>query len=215
MDRPRQLLAQYPPDIYYDANIDVEEVDWNLEWETFLEDVQENVMKPCLPEEGFIVVVATNVGWRNNHGWKIFPLDGPKDFVRKVSGFTCDQTIEFYVDETMQVTARIAHHDSPTGEGRSIVPLREWIAREIGDLSMEELHANLTWIEIEENAQGWKDPDDYYLWEIAAKKNDRNSLTKEDFAAIYEMYFEEDFLSDVDVFNLEGYIYKYHADEEV
>lgn len=201
--RPRQLLAQHPPDYQN------EDSDFGLDWDMFLEDVEENVLKPCMPEIGeWIVVIATNIGWRNHTGWRIFRLDDVQDFVRKVSGFDCDQTIEFYVDETMQVTARISHHDSPTGEGRSIVSLKEWIAREIKDISLDDLHDNLMWIEAEEDAQGYKLPEDNYLWEVYTKYKSKDDLTKEDYVEIYHAYFDEDFISDVDIFNLEGFIYR-------
>ncbi len=112
--------------------------DW--EWEDYLEDIKYIFGGHC-----YFHVEAENVGWRNLHGYKYLeadPADDPVDFLRQVLGFTRDPawTVKIKItqeqldlfhekDKPAQCLWIVYHHDSPTGETRTVrsMTFDEWL----------------------------------------------------------------------------------------
>lgn len=71
---------------------------------------------------------GSSMGWRNHSGYKLFTADTGEEFIRKVVGLDCDYTLRLYEhgkpgDDNYYLYGTVSHHDSPTGEGRTIRPV--------------------------------------------------------------------------------------------
>ena len=81
-------------------------------WDFFREDLEEEFRKHIGKT---IYVEGRNMGWRNRSGEKTFILNKTIDMFREIAP-ECDLT--YYIEKVSnnEYSAKIAHHDSPTGE---------------------------------------------------------------------------------------------------
>lgn len=155
--------------------------------------------------EGYFVVTGSSMGWRNLSGSKSFYSSDVDEFIKNVAGLDCEYSMELKIDKKGHISGRVSHHDSPTGEGREIYTLKEYIHLVTSDYSIKQLRAFLKGYK---EAQGWE------AWEIMnycgyyedrnepkieAKKHYISELSKKDIAEfLYNAFDEqlEEFLPD-------------------
>lgn len=180
LDIARERLKIYPL-FQYDPFSEDDDDGWL--WQDFLMEVETWLDKT---EDHIFVVQAEQIGWRNHKGYQIFSTDDPARFVRGVYGIKDDHSaIRFWEHKDADLSATVYHHDSPTGESRTIHTLNNWLRGCLKDKKLSELQKWLT----ENRISAWNDEWDDEV--ILGKK--RRSYTKEDFVIyIRELYNEHD-----------------------
>lgn len=92
------------------------------------------------PLEKKYVVLGSNMGWQNREGWTVIDnAESGEDFIRQLVGFDCDSTIKIYKQNDNTFTARVSHHDSPTGEGREIIPEDIFLKNVLKEFDLKDL----------------------------------------------------------------------------
>ena len=106
---------------------------WEQEWEFLCEEVRQWMEENNLHH---FHVTGSNMTWRNVHGENTFVADTGKDFIKQVVGLNCEYTLYLYEhgepgDDGYHLYGSVSHHDSPTGEGRTVYPVDAcWICGE-------------------------------------------------------------------------------------
>lgn len=90
-----------------------------INWESFIEDVSMEMKGKMYWRDD-----ATNMGWLNRTGYKVFEAENGLDFIRAISPDTdCHYT--FYRHYKHGFRVRLSHHDAPMGEHHIIKPITE------------------------------------------------------------------------------------------
>lgn len=89
-----------------------------IDWEMFCDGLTESMNKNSYWRDD-----ATNMGWLNRTGYKVFQAENGLDFIRAISPNTdCHYT--FYRHYKNGFKVRLAHHDAPMGEHHTIKPIK-------------------------------------------------------------------------------------------
>jgi len=92
-------------------------------WDWLVESITEWIER--INPKGGWYVEATGLGWQNRDEFAAFETTDGAEFVRRVFGFDTNQfTLRLWGDQdgTHILRGSVAHHDSPTGEGRTVFP---------------------------------------------------------------------------------------------
>lgn len=91
---------------------------WQWEWEAFTEYLTE-----LMGDQKYWRDNATNMGWMNRTGFKVFEAKDGTEFLRAISPNTdCHYEI---TQHGKGFKVRLSHHDAPMGEYHTISPMTE------------------------------------------------------------------------------------------
>ena len=113
----------------YGEDTEPNDEDYQFAWEYFVDNFQ--MAMDMVSDEwtnGAWFVEGTSMGWRNTSGEALVVAKNAEDLLRKVMPDT-DYTVKGSVENGL-ISMIVYHHDSPTGEGRSLYPLTEAIREE-------------------------------------------------------------------------------------
>lgn len=159
------------------------------DWQWFCESIWHWLQEQDAYE---FVAFAEHIGWQNHNGYSIFAADNSERFVHSAIGFDCEYTVRFWADNDALLTATVYHHDSPTGEKRTIHRLRDYIAGIVNDMSMQKLQKWLT---------AWRrNVDNSIDTKILAKKRVR--YTRTDFTELFVELYHAEWLTDWELLNI-------------
>jgi hypothetical protein len=93
--------------------------------------------------KGYFVVLGSSMGWRNLSGASAFYSSDTAEFLRGVVGGDFDHHIKLSIDKDKTLVGVVSSHDSPTGEGRKVYTLLQFIKYVLRQYSLADLHAFL------------------------------------------------------------------------